>query len=323
MKPLISVIIPIYKVEPYLRKCVDSVLLQTYTNLEIILVDDGSPDNCGKICDEYAEKDSRVKVIHKTNEGVASARNFGLNTATGEYIGFVDSDDWIEPNMYECLLNNILQNECDISMCEFFVERKNINIWHIPTNKKIVEADEIIKLSFLNTNFYALWSKLYNRKIFADIRYPENITNGEDFFVFFSIMDKSKNISFVKLPLYHYIFRESSITHSNFSELKYLSFVNVYKAIFKLHIVQPHLNLLKTHYINSAWNLLSAMNGHYEGENSIYVNKLIGIIRLNKNHIQNMSKVNSILMKLLAYGFPYKIILFIKNNLRRIKRRFV
>lgn len=103
MQPLISVIVPIYKVELYLRKCINSILAQTYQNLEVILVDDGSPDQCGIICDEYAKSDSRVRVIHQENSGVASARNAGLQAAQGDYIGFVDSDDWIAPDMYDCL----------------------------------------------------------------------------------------------------------------------------------------------------------------------------------------------------------------------------
>ena len=321
MKPLISVIIPIYKVEQYLRKCVDSVLLQTYANLEIILVDDGSPDNCGKICDEYAEKDSRIKVIHKTNGGLSSARNSGLDIAKGDYIGFIDSDDWIEPDMYEHLLNDLLHSGSNIAMCDFFVHRRKKTILRIPGDKKIMDANEIVKLSFSYQMFYNAF-KLYHKRIFAELRYPEDILKGEDFFVFFSIIDKAQNMSFVRLPLYHYIVREGSITNSNFSESNYISFVKIYKEVFSLPIVQPHLNLLKAHYVNSAWNLLSSMNGYY-GENAIYADKLVDIIHSNKNHIQNISKINFILLKLLAYGFPYKIILFAKNNLRRIKRRFV
>ncbi|HCI64916.1 MAG TPA: glycosyl transferase, partial [Clostridiales bacterium] len=107
MNPLISVIVPVYRVEAFLPRCLDSIRGQTYKNLEIILVDDGSPDNCGKICDEYAEMDSRIRVIHKKNGGLSSARNAGLDVAVGDYIGFVDSDDWIAPEMYETLLGAI------------------------------------------------------------------------------------------------------------------------------------------------------------------------------------------------------------------------
>ena len=107
MNPMISVIVPIYNVEKYLARCVDSIVNQTYKNLEIILVDDGSPDRCPQMCDDYAEKDSRIKVIHKKNGGLSDARNAGMAVATGEYISFIDSDDWIETSMFELLLNNI------------------------------------------------------------------------------------------------------------------------------------------------------------------------------------------------------------------------
>lgn len=119
MMDIISVIIPIFNVEKYLRQCVDSVLHQTYKGLEIILVDDGSPDSCGKICDEYRQKDNRIKVIHKKNAGLGEARNTGLDVATGEYIYFIDSDDWMEPNMLQTLLNELKNENADFVMCGF------------------------------------------------------------------------------------------------------------------------------------------------------------------------------------------------------------
>ena len=124
----ISIIVPVYKVEKYLDKCVNSIVGQTYKNLEIILVDDGSPDNCPAMCDEWAQKDSRIKVIHKKNGGLSSARNAGLDACTGDYIGFVDSDDWIEPDMYEYLLNIGMKNNADVSRCEFVIEAENSDI---------------------------------------------------------------------------------------------------------------------------------------------------------------------------------------------------
>ena len=117
--PLISVIVPIYKVEPYLRECVDSILGQTHGNLEVILVDDGSPDACPAICDEYAARDARVRVIHKTNGGLSDARNVGLDVARGEWVGFVDSDDVVEPTMYEVLLSCAQKAHAQIAVCNF------------------------------------------------------------------------------------------------------------------------------------------------------------------------------------------------------------
>ena len=119
---MISVIVPVYKVEPYLNQCVESILCQTYSDLEILLVDDGSPDRCGQICDEYAKQDCRVKVFHTRNEGLSAARNLGLQNAKGEYIGFVDSDDWIEPEMYEVLLKRLEETESNVCICGFYQE---------------------------------------------------------------------------------------------------------------------------------------------------------------------------------------------------------
>ena len=113
---LISIIVPVYNVEKYIHECVDSIINQTYKNIEIILVDDGSPDNCGKICDEYAKKDNRIKVIHKPNGGLSDARNHGIDVANGEWLMFIDSDDWIEPNMAEKLLHSALNNKADLAI---------------------------------------------------------------------------------------------------------------------------------------------------------------------------------------------------------------
>src|SRR4051794_4889210 len=117
--PKISIVVPVYKVEKYIKRCVDSILAQTYQDFELILVDDGSPDNCGKICDSLAKQDKRIKVIHKENGGLSTARNAGIDVAVGEYIGFVDSDDWVTKDMFEYLLNLIEDNECDISSVSY------------------------------------------------------------------------------------------------------------------------------------------------------------------------------------------------------------
>ena len=116
-KPLISVIVPVYKVEKYLERCVKSICAQTYQNLEIVLVDDGSPDQCGEMCDMFAKQDSRIRVVHKENGGLSDARNAGLDVMTGDYVGFVDSDDWIEPDMYQVLYERLIKEKAEISCC--------------------------------------------------------------------------------------------------------------------------------------------------------------------------------------------------------------
>ena len=166
MGELISVIIPIYNVEAYLDECIASVIAQTYSNLEIILVDDGSPDNCPQMCDEWAAKDSRIRVIHKENGGLSDARNAGIDIATGEYIAFVDSDDWIEPEMYEIMLAALKNENADICACNIlscFPERRNA--WGCE-EYTVGGSAEILSLLYRDTAYpVSALNKLYHRKL--------------------------------------------------------------------------------------------------------------------------------------------------------------
>lgn len=168
MEEKISVIVPIYKVEDYLHRCVESIINQAYTNLEIILVDDGSPDNCPKICDEYAEKDSRIKVIHKENGGLSDARNTGLLVATGEYISFIDSDDYIDINMYKSIITYMEEHDLDIAECGI----KHVYNNKIKQNDKldksihVFNSEEALKELMLERRFHqTVWNKLYKTKL--------------------------------------------------------------------------------------------------------------------------------------------------------------
>ena len=211
----ISVIVPVYKVEPYLRKCLDSIVGQTYRNLEIILVDDGSPDNCGAICDEYAARDERIKVIHKENGGVASARNAGLAMANGDYIGWIDSDDWIETDMLEFLLEGAQRHGADIAVCgrvEVYPTRQVPLGWE---NEKILDAEQAIGFLLeddLLRNY--LCDKLWRRELFQDICFPEG-RNFEDVAVTYRLIEKAEKI--VCLPGYKYFYlqREDGIVRSS------------------------------------------------------------------------------------------------------------
>ncbi|MBI6056665.1 glycosyltransferase [Clostridium perfringens] len=224
MNKKISVIVPIYNVEKYLEKCINSILNQTYKNLEVILVDDGSPDNCGKICDEYALKDNRIKVIHKENGGLSSARNSGLDIATGDYIGFVDSDDWIESNMYEILLNNAIKYNADISVGGV-VDLLEENDKYIKTKSTFngtietvcLNKQEAMKKFFLGS--WSAWDKLYKRKVHEHLRFPQGKIN-EDEAIAMHILDNCNNIVYTNEVFYNYISRPNSITTSEFSEKK-------------------------------------------------------------------------------------------------------
>ena len=178
-KDKISVIVPVYNVEKYLSKCIDSILSQTYKNLEIILVDDGSPDSSPKICDKYKERDNRIKVIHKKNGGLASARNAGMDIATGKYIGFVDSDDMIAEDMYEVLLENMIKSNAEIAVCY-----KTDILENLQTGKGIVEElnkTQALKKMVLGIEFGShACDKLFKREILvSDIRFPEGKTYEE------------------------------------------------------------------------------------------------------------------------------------------------
>ena len=205
----VSIIIPVYKAEKYLSKCVDSVLNQSYTDLEVILVEDGSPDNCGAICDDYAKKDSRIKVVHKENEGVSKARNAGLDIATGEYVQFVDSDDYLELQMTEKLVHAMKEQKVDMVLCGFY--EKNLNFEKV---SKIEEETGIYKkkdfLMRIMNNPYSfhygvLWNKLFKRKVIERIRFSSDMDFGEDFIFNLHYLGKIEKIAVIEEPLYYYI----------------------------------------------------------------------------------------------------------------------
>lgn len=212
-EPKISIIVPIYNVEVYLRKCLDSIVNQTYKNLEIILVDDGSPDNCGVICDEYAANDERIKVIHKQNGGVSSARNAGLEIATGEYIGWVDSDDWIELDMFEYLVKNAQTYKADITVCSRIEQYETKSIFRGWQQVEIYNTEQALELLLqddLLQNY--LWDKLWRRELFKNICFPEG-RSFEDIATVYKMFIKAKVIVCLPDAKYNYWQRENSIVN--------------------------------------------------------------------------------------------------------------
>ena len=221
---LISVIVPIYKVEPYLRRCVDSILAQTYHDIEVILVDDGSPDNCPEMCDEYAAQDERIKVIHKANGGLSSARNVGLDAASGDWVSFIDSDDWIEPDMYEILLQNAENANAEISVGgvnDELVDHDRVIVtkttYHGALKQETLSPTEAMARYF--TTSWAAWDKIYRKELFQTIRFPVGEIN-EDEAIVLKLLDTCTAVSYTNQVFYHYIHRAQSITTSAFSEKK-------------------------------------------------------------------------------------------------------
>ena len=211
---LISIIVPVYNVEKYLEKCIRSIQDQTLKDIEVILVDDGAPDRCGAMCDEFAQNDSRIRVIHKQNGGVSSARNAGLAIATGEYIGFVDSDDYIESDMYETLYHVLQEYDADIAVCGHFVEKDGKIIEEVRNNgfTTVVSGIEACKRTILDheINSFA-WDKLYNRELFSNFAYPA-LFYHEDIASTFLIMSKARRVVLHNIAKYHYIRNSNSIS---------------------------------------------------------------------------------------------------------------
>lgn len=216
MNDLISIIIPIYKVEEYLDACITSVVDQTYTNLEIILVDDGSPDKCPGMCDEWAKKDSRIRVIHKPNGGLSDARNAGIDIATGDYIAFVDSDDYIKPDMLEKLYVAIRKENADIAACGILnCKGSNQTAWGC--RDFAGTSEQILTLLYEDAAYpVAAWNKLYRRSCWRNLCFPVGKT-CEDAFTTYQLVHDAKRIVMIPEALYCYRIRPGSIMTSSFS----------------------------------------------------------------------------------------------------------
>lgn len=216
-QPLVSVIVPIYKVEPYLRRCLDSIVNQTYTNLEIILIDDGSPDACPQICDEYAARDNRIVVIHKENGGLSDARNAGLDICKGEYISFIDSDDWVDEKYIEMLLDLAVKENADIAVasCQYVSDN--------PLQGKKMFSSAFGKISYenilieifgkQNPSFVAAWGKIFRRSLIRQFKFPKGKIH-EDEYLNYQWFFKARKIVCEPNSIYYYFLRADSITGS-------------------------------------------------------------------------------------------------------------
>ena len=218
MEELVTIVVPVYKVEKYIDKCINSILNQTYKNLEIILVDDGSPDDCGKICDRYAKLDTRINVIHKENGGLSDARNAGIDAAKGKFISFIDSDDYIEPEYIEILYRAIKKDETDIAISSHKVIYESGAILEKATGEEnILTPKETLKRILYDEGIdLSAWAKLYKLELFKEVKFLKGRL-FEDAATTYKLIDKSKKISIISVSTYNYIMRSSSITNNEFS----------------------------------------------------------------------------------------------------------
>lgn len=223
MNDLISIIVPVYNVEQYLSKCIKSIINQSYKNIEIVLVDDGSSDNSSVICDDYAKNDSRIKVFHLKNGGVSKARNFGIDNSQGKYILFVDSDDWLDLYMVEIMYKELINHNADISICNYYIDIKEEEIVHDKLNDILIldNKELVIKTLFDEKRFGGyLWNKLISRNVISKIRFNEDVRICEDLlFLYEIVMQKDIKICYnPEYKLYHYRKTELSAVNFNYSE---------------------------------------------------------------------------------------------------------
>ena len=263
MNDLVSIIIPIYNVEKYLNQCIDSVLSQDYSNIEVILVDDGSTDNCGLICDNYSSKDSRIVVIHKSNGGLSSARNAGLDIAQGKYIAFLDSDDYVTTNYISEMIKLSQEDDTiDLVISSYYNVYENTNAKdEIKNNVSLssynkisyTNGDTLIKERFGNSRIpYTLtWNKLYKSTLFDNIRYKEGLVH-EDEFIYRSIMEQCNKIAIINEPLTFHRIRSGSIM-TNYS---------VHNLECNLQWMQLEIEYYKTHNLTKPLHILKHMMCH-------------------------------------------------------------
>ncbi|MCL2218649.1 MAG: glycosyltransferase [Chitinispirillia bacterium] len=247
MTTTISIIIPVYNTEKYLRKCLDSILAQTLSDFECILIDDGSRDDSPAICDEYAQKDERIKVIHQKNSGASAARNAGLDIAHGEWITFVDSDDWINKNYLELMYNNAINNNCELSICGMRMFGENGKLFDKYKQIPLVHFDKnSAKNALLGSKYFsvAISGKLVMRKYICEygICFDVGIKVGEDALFWFEVIDKVDNILYDSTPCYNYKRNSMSVTLSGDF---YINYMDVFKVTKKIHSMEENNIILR------------------------------------------------------------------------------
>jgi len=306
--PCVSIIVPAYNVEKWLPKCIDSLLKQTYEDFQLILVDDGSTDGSGKICDEYERLDSRVEAVHQNNGGLSRARNTGIELAKGEFLCFVDGDDFCKKEMLQTAMENF-NKDTDIVAFGFCINSKKKIAKRNRMSKNFREALNLYIAGELNVS---AWGKVYKKQVFEKLRFPEEKL-FEDMWVFPKIAEN--RILVLNKALYHYIQRKESITSAKFRP-QYMDFLE------SLSVWQSEEKLIHIVKLRVTWNLLLFMENEYDkDENRPYTELLINILRKDKKSffIPIKGFVNFILANLLSLGFSHSFILSLRMFLKRFK----
>lgn len=321
-EPLISVIIAIYNPGKYLKACLDSIVNQTYENLEIILVDDGSTDNSLAVCKEYAEKDSRIIVHHKENSGVSATRNQGIRLAHGDYFSFIDSDDILETDAYEYLINCIKKHNVDAVNYEHYITYKDREITHKLPEECYGLFDRKQSIALLVNNVMFAWNKLFSKDIIKNVWFDEEIYRGEDSLFAIQAFDKATNVWFDSRPLYHYLQSENSAVRGEFrkSQLSAVKLTDIYEPFFSEKYPELYssqmgmlMNLMTTLYFDMKFD-----KKNLSDEKKTVVDKFKQLYK--KTDIKNFSKKKKLTLKIF-YISPNFSYLIRKTNLfiRRLK----
>lgn len=316
MELLVSVIVPIYNVEQYLDRCINSIISQTYCNLEILLIEDGSPDRCPQMCDEWAKKDDRIKAFHKKNGGLSDARNYGLDRATGDFIAFVDSDDYIEKSMYEVMVKAVEKTESNLACCGRYYKSTADEKKSRCRDKQIILSDTEAIHELLNNGCIeeAAWDKLYKKELWNNLRFPLNEIN-EDIVVMPEIIRRSKRIVHVGLPFYYYCYNCNSITKSGYNSKKDVMFKHMEDLTEYINVYYPSeiewVGVIKAKYAMTTLFAI-VLTGETKKFDSSYKNyrkilkKSYGQM-LKSENLTKKQKLEALLLLLGIYKFVWSI----------------
>ena len=321
-RPLVSIIIPVYNVEKYIEKCLDSVLAQSYDNLEILLIDDGSTDKSGAICAEYAGKDKRIHLIRQKNQGVSVARNVGLKKAQGRWIAFVDSDDYIESGYIEILLNNAEEKNADVVQCEqkIFNERSEVALCGKRSSIAMDGLKACEKMLYQDTITSALWGKLISKSLFCGVSFKKGIIH-EDLDVLYFILKKAKKVYYINSSLYCYNEREESLIRKNFSK-RTLDILGVMDGIMKDSTNNKSLHEAAiSRRINADFYVLRQLpkSGYEDLQNQL--KSEIKQHRKELLHNPEVRKKTKVALRLSYFGMPIVKLLFKAGKSTSVVRR--
>ena len=304
----VSVIVAAYNIEDYIVKCLESIANQTYKNLEVIVVDDGSNDNTGKLADEFAENDNRFIVIHKENGGVSSARNKGIDVASGDFIGFVDGDDTIEVDMYEMLVNNAIKYDADISHCGYKVIESNKETLFYDTKQIIIQDRKKGLVDLFEGTIIepSLCNKIFKRSLVKEVRLDESIKINEDLYFNVVLFDKSNKSVFEDKPKYYYMKRQNSATTSSINNVRRITDpLKVYEMIVDFYKKDAEiLPYAKKMQIGRNINIYNLLTFEKKTEFKKLKKEIRKYIKLNKSEIEN-SNIITRKMRFMVYGILY------------------